>query len=282
MKKEKALSDLIEIALKEDIGQADRTSSALELENLSAKAKLQAKENGIFFGQEVFQQVFKRLDSNTSFDWQVKDGDALEKGQQIVTLEGSFASLLSAERTALNFLQHLCGIATLAAKFKAKVKDYPVTLLDTRKTTPAMRYLEKAAVVAGGMTNHRFGLFDFVLLKENHLAAAGGITNAVCQIRKKLGDNEAIEVEVTNLEQLTEAMAVKVERAMLDNFSLEMTRQAVTLAKEKIALEASGNISLENIQQVAATGVDYISIGAVTHSAKALDLSLLIELKDKK
>ncbi len=220
--------------------------------------------------------VFKRLDSNILFQEKIKEGEKVPPQKVLAEITGSASVLLKGERVALNFLQRLSGIATITSRYCQEVKDFPVQILDTRKTTPGIRILEKYAVRVGGGHNHRFGLYDAVLIKDNHLAVAGGIKAAVVAVRAQISPTLKIEVEVENLSQLQEALEMKVDIIMLDNMNLEMMKEAVKIAKGKVLIEASGGITLEKLKEVAQTGVDFISIGALTHSVKALDMSMEI------
>ena len=220
--------------------------------------------------------VFKRLDSNILFQEKIKEGEKVPPQKVLAEITGSASVLLKGERVALNFLQRLSGIATITSHYCQEVKDFPVQILDTRKTTPGIRILEKYAVRVGGGHNHRFGLYDAVLIKDNHLAVAGGIKAAVVAVRAQISPTLKIEVEVENLSQLQEALEMKVDIIMLDNMNLEMMKEAVKIAKGKVLIEASGGITLEKLKEVAQTGVDFISIGALTHSVKALDMSMEI------
>jgi len=287
-KLEKSVISLVKAALKEDIGSGDLTSLAC-LEPNPVKAIIVAKSEGVLSGLKPALLVFKMVDSAIVVRSLLKDGDRFSAGDTIIEIEGFNQTILAAERTALNFLAHLSGVATLTAKFVDKVKNTRCRILDTRKTTPGWRLLEKKAVVHGGGGNHRFGLYDMILIKDNHLAAAGSVKEAVkkahaylhsddlgSQFGLKAGDVE-IEVEVTSDQQLTEAIEAGASRLLLDNQSPDSLRQLVTLARRlnpEVKLEASGNVSLDNIAAIAATGVDFISIGALTHSAPASDFSL--------
>ncbi len=287
-KLEKSVISLVKAALKEDIGSGDLTSLAC-LEPNPIKAIIVAKSEGILSGLKPALLVFKMVDSAIVIRSLLKDGDRFSAGDTIIEIEGFNQTILAAERTALNFLAHLSGVATLTAKFVDKVKNTRCRILDTRKTTPGWRLLEKKAVVHGGGGNHRFGLYDMILIKDNHLAAAGSVQEAVkkahaylhsddlaSQFGLKAGDVE-IEVEVTSDQQLTEAIEAGASRLLLDNQSPDSLRQLVTLARRlnpEVKLEASGNVSLDNVAAIAATGVDFISIGALTHSAPASDFSL--------
>lgn len=270
------LSFLIEEALKEDIGKGDLTTELILPKDKEARAVILAKEEGIVAGLPVAGACFKALDSKIEFIEEIKEGDRTEKDKVVASLRGRAWPILEAERTALNFLGRLSGIATLTSKFVEAVKPYPVKISDTRKTTPLFRCLEKYAVACGGGYNHRFGLDDAILIKDNHIKAAGSIKKAVERIRSRMKETE-IECETRNLEEVREALSCQVEIIMLDNMDAERMRQAVEIIREKdaqVRIEASGGVTLENIRGIAATGVDIISIGALTHSAKTLDFSL--------
>ena len=272
------IEKLIELSLEEDIQHGDITTDNLEIEDRLSKASLVAKENGILAGIEIAFKVFKKIDFLTKCRAFKKDGDKLIKGEKIAEISGKSSSLLKAERVALNFLQRLSGIATLTARFVEKVSFFNTKILDTRKTTPLLRELEKYAVRCGGGFNHRFGLYDMIMLKENHIRTAGSISKAVESI-KKHNTSYKIEVEVTNLKELEEAVNCKIDRIMLDNMPLDEMKEAVKKYSDQIEFEASGNVTLETIEDIAATGVHFISSGALTHSYKSLDISLLFEEK---
>jgi len=268
------LKELIQKALDEDIGSGDITTEYLELPKKKATAYLVAKQEGVLCGLQVAFLTFKLLDDSVKCVAYKKDGDQLKKGERFAKIEGYSASVLQGERVALNFLQRLSGIATFTKSFADRVKGYDVKVLDTRKTTPLLRALEKYAVKTGGGYNHRFGLYDMILVKENHIRAAGSITNAVKKI-KASNTSYKIEVEVTNLKELDEAVKCGVDRVMLDNMGIDQMKKAVTKYKGKVEMEASGNVTLDTLEQIASTGVDFISSGALTHSYKSLDISLL-------
>jgi nicotinate-nucleotide pyrophosphorylase (carboxylating) len=267
-------NELIEAALSEDIGDGDITTSSIIRTPLKADAHLRAKEGLILAGSDVFHRVYKKLDPEINFIAHFKDGDEISQGSVIGELSGKAETILKGERVALNFLQRLSGIATITQEYVKKVSSYPVKILDTRKTTPGWRALEKYAVKMGGGTNHRVGLFDAVLIKDNHINAAGGITEAVRRVRAHIPDDVRIEVETSNLQEVQEAVDSGVRTIMLDNMSAEMMREAVKMVSGKVLIEASGNISLYNVEEVARTGVNFISVGALTHSARAVDISL--------
>ena len=289
-----ALDELIyrqvELALMEDVGSGDITTLAC-IDDKVVKAEIIAKSDGVIAGLPIVEAVFKKLDSEVNFETSIKEGGHFRAGSSLLSLEGKARAILTGERTALNFLGHLSGIATLTAEFVNKVKNAGAVILDTRKTIPGLRYLEKYAVTCGGGMNHRYGLYDMVLIKDNHIAAAGSIAAAVERVREFLSQNDAkrkyvpeggtieIEVEVESAEQLREAVKAGVKRLLLDNRSTGQLSGMVKAAREMaddLKLEASGNVNLENVAAIAATGVDYISIGALTHSAKASDFSLRV------
>ncbi len=268
--------ELILLSLEEDIQHGDITTDSLELGETEARAKLLAKESGILAGLEVFSETFYLVDDEIKIEPFIKDGEHIEAGTLICKISGRSASMLKAERVALNFVQRLSGIATLTSELVAKIGNNRARLLDTRKTTPLMRQLEKYAVRIGGGYNHRFGLYDMIMLKENHISSAGSITRAVALVRKN-DTSHKLEVEVTNLEELAEAVSCGVDRVMLDNMSLSDMREAVNHYHGKVELEASGNVNLSTISDIAATGVDFISSGSMTHSYKSMDISLIFE-----
>lgn len=267
---------IIEQALKEDIGTGDITTNALIPETMESSATMVAKASGIIAGMEVAEAVFKRLSPQIVWKPFVKDGDAVEKGTLLVEMSGSFRTLLTGERLALNFLQRMSGIATMTHLFVEQVADYDVKILDTRKTVPGLRLLDKYAVKAGGGENHRIGLYDMVLIKDNHIKVAGGIKNAVEQIRKEIPAGMKIEVETTTLVEVQQALEMNADIIMLDNMTNETMRICVEAINHRAKVEASGNMNLERVKEVAATGVDYISIGALTHSVTVLDISMNI------
>ncbi len=236
------------------------------------------KNDGVLCGIEIAQMVFKEIDEKIDFQIKMKDGKFFSPGMTIATVIGSAASCLKAERTALNFLQHLSGIATITKRFVDVAKD-KVKILDTRKTVPGLRIMEKYAVRTGGGVNHRFGLFDMVLIKDNHIEIAGTITNAVTQIRKRR-KKKFIEVEVKTIDELKEALSLKVNRVMLDNMNINQIKQAVDIAHQlnkKVEIEVSGGITLDDVEELADTGIDFISIGALTHSSPAIDIAMKLK-----
>lgn len=272
------IDEIVRMALAEDLGDGDHTTLATVPENALGEAILYAKEEGILAGVEVACEVFKQFDSKISIDIYIKDGSKLKPGDKVMLVKGKSRSLLSAERTALNFIQRMSGIATFTNKIVQKIDGLNTRLLDTRKTTPCNRIVEKMAVKIGGGMNHRFGLFDMIMIKDNHVDFAGGIKNAVEATHKYLSDNNKnlkIELEVRNFDELTEAMEVGgIDRVMLDNFSPTDLKKALQIIDGKFETEASGGISIDTIREFAETGVDFISVGALTHQIKSLDLSL--------
>ena len=279
MKKSEILEirDIIRRALEEDMGEGDITSESTIPPQQVLTGTFIAKAPGIIAGLAVASETFKMLDKKIIFSQKISDGGTVLKGQIIAKVRGKGRALLGAERTALNFLQRMSGIATLTRSFVDAVRGTNAVILDTRKTAPGLRLLDKQAVVLGGGVNHRFGLFDMVLIKDNHIAAAGGITQAVTKVWAADKKNRPLEVEVKNLDELREALLLKPDRILLDNMDTQTMRKAVAITSGRASLEASGNITLRNAAAAARTGVDMISIGALTHSVSALDISFLLE-----
>lgn len=278
------LAATVQRALNEDVGDGDITTQATVPANAIYEGVFIAKAVGIVAGLEVLQTVFAVADGESTMPFTIdchkNDGDSVNPKDVIATVRGAGRTLLSAERTALNFLQRMSGIATLTRQYVDAVAGTTATILDTRKTVPGLRTLDKLAVKLGGGQNHRIGLFDMVLIKENHVAAAGGITAAVEQVRLHDASQRKIEVEVRNLVELQEALALEVDQIMLDNMDLDEMRAAVQLTAGQVPLEASGNVSLETVRAIAETGVDFISVGKLTHSVTALDISFLLQAVD--
>ncbi|MEO5361789.1 MAG: carboxylating nicotinate-nucleotide diphosphorylase [Nitrospirota bacterium] len=273
-----AVMDSIRNALIEDIGHGDMTTMLTIDMSSRSEAVLTAKEATVVAGLPFFEAVFYIVDPGVEIKALTVDGQDIKKGGQIASLRGSTRSILTAERVALNMMQRLCGVATLTRQFVSAVSGLPVKVVDTRKTTPNMRYMEKYAVRAGGGDNHRFGLYDGILIKDNHIAACGGIKNAVEKVIKTPLLTK-IEVEVKDLRELNEALSTNVDVIMLDNMDTATMKQAVGIARaarKDVLLEASGNVTLQNIREIAETGVDIISTGYITHSARAADISLKI------
>ena len=273
------LTELAGRALAEDVGTGDVTTNATVAAEARARALITQKAPGTIFGLEAAEACFALLDPEVRFERLVEDGSWREQGGPVLSIEGSARALLTGERTALNFLGRLSGIATLAARFVREIEGTETVVLDTRKTTPGLRRLEKAAVAAGGASNHRVGLFDAILIKENHIAAAGGIAQAVARVREVAPElANTLEVEVRDPQEIEAALAAGAPRLLLDNMNVDQLRAAVAQVDGRATLEASGNVTLENIREHAQTGVDFISVGALTHSAPALDLSLILEV----
>lgn len=264
----------VKAALDEDIGSGDITAELIP-EYAVASATLITREHATLAGKQWFDEVFNQLDSSIQIDWQVNDGDVISPNQRLCNLRGSARTLLSGERTAINFLQTLSGTATSVACFVSLINDTDTKILDTRKTVPGLRLAQKYAVECGGGKNHRVGLYDGILIKENHILAAGSITEAIKLAKEK---NVPVEVEVESLQELQEALNSEPDQVLLDNFNIAELNKAVLIAKGKTKLEASGNVDKHTIRAIAETGVDYISIGALTKHVKAIDFSMRINL----
>ena len=269
------LKNLIANALAEDIGNGDITSEATIPAESTSEAVILAKQHLVLAGIDVAREVFRSLDPGIQFSPFAKDGEVIHAGTELARLFGNTRALLAGERVALNLLQHMSGIATLTAAYVDKIKGLKAKVLDTRKTLPGLRHLEKYAVRMGGGKNHRMGLYDMILIKDNHIKAAGSITKAMESARKKSG-KLTIEVETANLNEVREALASKADIILLDNMPLDLMREAVTIIKGQALVEASGNVTLDTIRAIAETGVDYISSGSLTHSAPAADISMKI------
>ena len=268
------VDQIIERALDEDIGSGDPGSTLLFPEEARATAVIQAKESGILAGLPVAEATFKKLAPDLKWQPKTRDGQSVSSGEVVAELKGSLQGILMGERVALNFLQRLSGIATATRRFVDAVRGLEVKILDTRKTAPGLRVLDKYAVRMGGGHNHRFGLYDGILVKDNHIRAAGGVEKAMKLLREKSPPILKIEVEVTSVCQAQEALAAGAAVIMLDNMSSADMAEAVRIIGRRALVEASGGVTLEGVREIAATGVDWISVGALTHSAKALDLSL--------
>ena len=273
------LSELVERALREDVGAGDVTTIATVEPDTRTRALITQKAPGVIFGADAAEAVFTRLDPDAEFELLVAEGLWREDGGPVLAVSGLARALLTGERTALNFLAHLSGVATMAARAARAVEGTGARVLDTRKTTPGMRSLEKAAVAAGGASNHRAGLYDAVLIKENHIAAAGGIAAAIERVRAASPDLAAtIEVEVRDPREIAQALDAGAPRLLLDNMDDDQLRAAVAQVAGRAELEASGGVTLHTLTERARTGVDWVSMGALTHSAPALDLSLILEV----
>ncbi|MBS6268818.1 MAG: carboxylating nicotinate-nucleotide diphosphorylase [Tannerella sp.] len=274
---DKLIDDLIKLAFAEDIGDGDHTTLCCIPENATGKSKLLIKEEGILAGVEMAQRIFKDFDPNLKMEVFIKDGTPVKPGDIAFTVEGKIRSLLQTERLMLNVMQRMSGIATITNKYVKRLEGLHTRILDTRKTTPGLRMIEKAAVKIGGGVNHRIGLFDMILLKDNHIDFAGGIEKAITRAKdylKEKGKDLKIEIEVRNMNELEEVMRIGgIDRIMLDNFTPELTRKAVERIGGKYETESSGGITFETIRDYAECGVDFISVGALTHSVKGLDMS---------
>ena len=276
------IEKIIKTALEEDIGRADITTSALVHDTTIGEGIFLVKENGMLAGFEIVENVLKLVDNTLKFKKFFKDGDIVKKGSIVAKVKGKASSILTSERTALNFFQRMSGIATSANQYQKKINHTKVKIIDTRKTVPGLRLIDKLAFKLSGCANHRMGLYDMFLIKDNHISAAGSITSAIekCkEYRKKYNLDSKIEVEAANLDQVKEALKCEVDMIMLDNFNLNAMKKAVELINGKSEIEASGNITLDTVKEIAETGVDYISVGAITHSVKALDISLELKIE---
>jgi nicotinate-nucleotide pyrophosphorylase (carboxylating) len=277
-----SINEIVERALKEDLGSGDITTRAIQNRSHRARGSIRAKQKLVVCGQTAAREVFRQLSPKNRYRTKIADGKVAQNGDLIAEIDGNLNTLLSGERTALNLLMHLSGIATLAAKFVEKTTATQAVILDTRKTFPGLRLLQKYAVVTGGARNHRIGLYDMYLIKDNHIQAAGSIEDAILQVLNDRGRKRIkIEVETKSMDEIRSALKFKIDRIMLDNMSLSQMKHAVELIREVnpgIEIEASGNVSLKTVRKIAQTGVDFISAGALTHSAPAADISMEIEL----
>ncbi len=274
--KEELIDDLLTLAFAEDVGDGDHTTLSTIPAEERGRQQLIVKEEGILAGVDIARMVFEKFDPELKMTVFIEDGAHVKPGDIAFVVEGSVRSLLQTERTMLNIMQRMSGIATMTAKYQSRLEGLKTKVLDTRKTTPGMRMLEKEAVRIGGGMNHRIGLFDMILIKDNHVDFAGGITQAVNAAKKYLaekGKDLKIEVEVRNTDEINEALAAGVDRIMLDNFTPERTREAVELINGRVEIESSGGITLDTLRAYGETGVDFISVGALTHSVKGLDMS---------
>ncbi len=271
------VDNLIKTALLEDINYCDVTTDYLIPADQQGEGRFVSKADGVICGVEVAIRVFQLLDEEIRFEILKHDGEEVRKGDVIVTMSGRTVSLLKGERTALNLIQHMSGIATASHRYAKIVEGTRASIADTRKTLPGLRPLQKYAVMSGGAKNHRYNLSDAAMLKDNHIDAAGGITNAITKLRTKVGHMTKIEVETRNLDELREALAAGADIIMLDNMSPELMKEAVAITDGRAVLEASGGITDETLRAVAESGVDIISIGALTHSVKAFDISMYIK-----
>lgn len=282
MQYENLITKLLDLGIEEDINTGDITTESIIPESMNAVATMTAKQEGVISGLEIVKMVYDRFQSDVVFTPYFKDGDFVKKGDVILKIEATYPTLLRGERLSLNLFQRMCGIATETAKYVKELKGTTTELLDTRKTAPGLRVLDKLAVKHGGGTNHRMGLYDMAMIKDNHIKMAGGITKAVEQVRARIAEGIKIEVETTNLDEVKEAIAAGADIIMLDNMGNEAMAEAVAVIKaanKGIKTEASGNMSIPRLIEVAATGVDYISVGALTHTVKAMDISMNIQVE---
>ena len=279
---ENLIEKLIDLGLEEDINTGDVTTDSIIPESLNAVATMTAKQDGVISGIEVIKKVYERFQKDIVYTPYFKNGDSVKKGDVMLRIEASYPTLLKGERLSLNIFQRMCGIATETAKYVKELAGTSTELLDTRKTAPGLRVLDKMAVKDGGGTNHRMGLYDMAMIKDNHIKMAGGITKAVEQVRGNIPATIKIEVETTNLDEVREAIAAGADIIMLDNMDNATMTEAVNIIKasgKAIKTEASGNMSIPRLVEVAATGVDYISVGALTHTVKGMDISMNIQVE---
>ncbi|MBQ6573410.1 MAG: carboxylating nicotinate-nucleotide diphosphorylase [Bacteroidales bacterium] len=279
---ENLIEKLIDLGLEEDINTGDVTTDSIIPESLNAVATMTAKQDGVVSGIEVIKKVYERFQKDIVYTPYFKNGDTVKKGDVMLRIEASYPTLLKGERLSLNIFQRMCGIATETAKYVKELKGTSTELLDTRKTAPGLRVLDKMAVKDGGGTNHRMGLYDMAMIKDNHIKMAGGITKAVEQVRGNIPATIKIEVETTNIPEVEEAIAAGADIIMLDNMDNATMTEAVKIIKasgKAIKTEASGNMSIPRLVEVAATGVDYISVGALTHTVKGMDISMNIQVE---
>ena len=282
MQYENLIDKLLDLGFEEDINTGDVTTESIIPESMHAVATMTAKQDGVISGLEIVKKVYDRLQEDVVFTPYFKDGDAVAKGDVILKIEASYPTLLKGERLSLNIFQRMSGIATETSKYVRELKGTTTELLDTRKTAPGMRVLDKLAVKHGGGTNHRMGLYDMAMIKDNHIKMAGGIAKAVEQVRSKIDPSIKIEVETTNIDEVKQAIDAGADIIMLDNMGNEAMAEAVAVIKaagKGIKTEASGNMSIPRLIEVAATGVDYISVGALTHTVKAMDISMNIQVE---
>ncbi|MBR2072754.1 MAG: carboxylating nicotinate-nucleotide diphosphorylase [Alistipes sp.] len=279
MQYENLITKLLDLGIEEDINTGDITTESIIPATMNAVATMTAKQEGVISGLDIVRMVYERFQQDIVFTPYFKDGDAVKKGDVILKVEASYPTLLRGERLSLNIFQRMCGIATETAKYVRELDSTHTELLDTRKTAPGLRVLDKMAVKHGGGTNHRMGLYDMAMIKDNHIKMAGGITKAVEQVRSKIAPEIKIEVETTNLDEVREAITAGADIIMLDNMDNATMTEAVAIIKAAnptIKTEASGNMNIPRLKEVAATGVDYISVGALTHTVKAMDISMNI------
>ena len=282
MQYENLINKLLDLGIEEDINTGDITTESIIPATMNAVATMTAKQAGVISGLEIVKMVYERFQSDVVFTPYFNDGDSVEKGDVILKIEASYPTLLRGERLSLNLFQRMCGIATETAKYVRELAEVHTELLDTRKTAPGLRVLDKLAVKHGGGTNHRMGLYDMAMIKDNHIKMAGGIAKAVEQVRARIAPEIKIEVETTTLDEVRQAIAAGADIIMLDNMDNATMTEAVSIIKAAapaIKTEASGNMSIPRLKEVAATGVDYISVGALTHTVKAMDISMNIQVE---
>ena len=282
MQYENLINALLDLGIEEDISTGDITTESIIPESMNAAATMTAKQDGVISGLEIVKMVYDRFQKDVVFTPYFKDGDSVKKGDVILKVEATYPTLLCGERLSLNIFQRMCGIATETAKYVKELADTHTELLDTRKTAPGLRVLDKMAVKHGGGTNHRMGLYDMAMIKDNHIKMAGGIAKAVEQVRARIAEGIKIEVETTTLDEVHQAIEAGADIIMLDNMDNNTMTEAVRIIKtadKGIKTEASGNMSIPRLKEVAATGVDYISVGALTHTVKGMDISMNIEVE---
>ena len=282
MQYENLINKLIDLGIEEDINTGDITTESIIPESMNAVATMTAKQDGVVSGLEIVKMVYERFQADTIFTPYFQNGDSVKKGDVILKVEATYPTLLRGERLSLNIFQRMCGIATETAKYVKELAGTTTELLDTRKTAPGLRVLDKMAVKDGGGTNHRMGLYDMAMIKDNHIKMAGGITKAVEQVRSRIAEGIKIEVEATCLTEVQEAVAAGADIIMFDNMTNEAMTEAAAYIKstgKPIKTEASGNMNIPRLKEVAATGVDYISVGALTHTVKAMDISMNIQVE---
>ncbi|MBP3602307.1 MAG: carboxylating nicotinate-nucleotide diphosphorylase [Alistipes sp.] len=282
MQYENLINKLLDLGIEEDINTGDITTESIIPESMNAAATMTAKQDGVISGLEIVKMVYDRFQQDVVFTPYFKDGDSVKKGDVILKVEATYPTLLRGERLSLNIFQRMCGIATETAKYVKELADTHTELLDTRKTAPGLRVLDKMAVKHGGGTNHRMGLYDMAMIKDNHIKMAGGIAKAVEQVRARIAEGIKIEVETTNLDEVHQAIEAGADIIMLDNMDTKTMTEAVSIIKaadKGIKTEASGNMSIPRLKEVASTGVDYISVGALTHTVKGMDISMNIEVE---
>ncbi len=282
MQYENLINKLLDLGIEEDINTGDITTESIIPESMNAAATMTAKQDGVISGLEIVKMVYDRFQQDVVFTPYFKDGDAVKKGDVILKVEATYPTLLRGERLSLNIFQRMCGIATETAKYVKELADTHTELLDTRKTAPGLRVLDKLAVKHGGGTNHRMGLYDMAMIKDNHIKMAGGIAKAVEQVRARIAEGIKIEVETTTLDEVNQAIEAGADIIMLDNMDTQTMTEAVKIinaAGKGIKTEASGNMSIPRLKEVASTGVDYISVGALTHTVKGMDISMNIQVE---